>query len=83
MVKTINFSQNFIKKTEAFWSVSLRDVSRFKKLYLYFEMNHSPENDLKEKFSTILVLTLAFCYIYRLSKRDKRKTYISEISKIM
>lgn len=37
IVQTIHFSQHFIKTHEAFWSVSLRDVARFKKLYLFFE----------------------------------------------
>jgi hypothetical protein len=36
IVDIVNFSQDYIKNNLFEWSVSLRDVSRFLKIYEYF-----------------------------------------------
>lgn len=86
MVQTIHLSQHYIKTNEAFWSVSLRDVARFKLLFIYFWQNNSLKPGKyfdHEKFRSILYLTLAFCYIFRLSSREKREIYKSQVRNIL
>ena len=67
------------------WAVSLRDVSRFCKLYIYFFNNNiTKDNDVTTKLKAsertrftsreiATALAINFCYVIRLSNKEQRK----------
>lgn len=87
--------QNYIKdKEDSPWAVSLRDVSRFCKLLVYFNDCTNQvdagvlENGKKKKktnnsfrrIDVALALSIYFCYIIRMSTTMKRQNLISLLS---
>ena len=78
--------QLYIKKEEdSPWAVSLRDVSRFCKLFVYFHKNNvmvDGSNNIKKEDSynardIALVLGVYFCYVIRISVFSERVRFVT------
>eukprot|EP00347_Sterkiella_histriomuscorum_P010832 403374756 len=91
---TVFQAQSIIKEQEdSPWAVSLRDVSRFCKLFVYFYQNNSnqdkrskprgPNDQIFGNRDIALVLSLYFCYVIRISEQDKRNSFISKLHKTL
>ncbi|PKY31752.1 hypothetical protein RhiirB3_449516, partial [Rhizophagus irregularis] len=87
-------SQNFIRKVEEPYSVSLRDVKRAIKLVIFFykSLHNRPVNKYGHVYPppgnpTILirsyVLALSLCYHSRLYEQDLRRQYRYEMGQIL
>lgn len=72
----VSFAQVFTKKEESDWAVSLRDVNRFTSLFEYFAFNNfrkteefrTRQPNFKDTDKTrAIVLSLAFCYFFRIA----------------
>ncbi|RGB41967.1 hypothetical protein C1646_810360 [Rhizophagus diaphanus] len=93
LVELIFASQNFIRKVEEPYSVSLRDVKRVITLvkFFYNSLNNRPAYKIEHKYPSdenpalinrSYVLALSICYHSRLCEYDLRKQYRSEIGQI-
>ena len=89
MVKLVSESQNYIRAHDDVSSVSLRDVSRFRRFYFWFSRSL---NLIDSKKMTIdehgfnpveraSLLALFLCYYFRLNTSTERTKYLNMISK--
>ena len=89
VVTAISRSQKFFREFEDVSSVSLRDVSRFCRLYNWFRKSIR-QREGAEKFasdSSVLVrrsslLALLLCYYFRLNSPKDRMTYVTLMEEI-
>ncbi|CAB4443920.1 unnamed protein product [Rhizophagus irregularis] len=93
LVELIFASQEFIRKVEEPYSVSLRDVKRVITLvkFFYNSLNNRPAYKIEHKYPSdenhaliyrSYVLALSICYHSRLCEQDLRKQYCYEIGQI-
>eukprot|EP00347_Sterkiella_histriomuscorum_P013947 403362749 len=84
IVEAVHKSQEYIKSVETAWSVSLRDVDRFRRLFIFFLENNctNGKQDKDLLLKRVLVLTLSVCYKFRLSKNSLRSEYEEQIIQI-
>ena len=75
IVDSITACQKIIRDIETMSSVSLRDIEKFIKLFLWFRKNkHSSEESLS--------FTLSLCYLLRISDKNKKKELVDTIKQI-
>ena len=74
-------SHKFITKNQPEYKISLRDIHRFKQIYLFFQdffINFGYENSLIKTKS--IILSLYMNYYIKLSSNNLRKKYLEQIN---
>ena len=87
ILKLLKKSHFFMREKSDISSVSLREINRFGKIYIYFlhkyfpnKYKNSPLNNVHHKDS--IILSLYFCYYLKIPTKELRKEYLEEIEKI-
>ncbi|CAF4175411.1 unnamed protein product [Rotaria socialis] len=89
-IELVVTSQAFFREYEDVSSVSLRDVSRFCRLYNWYfdsirkaEYRGSMNTCASDILSCSCLIALALCYYFRISSPEQRVNYVNEIETVL